>query len=413
MALEESRSETSHGASVTALRNPHHVRHLVMVALERHGMPCDEAGAGDLLASLLDAGDWSRLLDAWGTPAMPMDDLHMSAGAVAARRSRQLERLRAAGLVLADALEVIYQVHPTSSLPPLAVSEHEVDRAGFAIRDGFFARMIARGGSFVVDGGLGCRGADGRLVVHAVTMEADGGESRSSAAAAAVSMLRMQVEEARGRFLERRSYYRLPRDGLFETMSGSMDTVEVISPILVRAFMSDSSETGCYVLDRHAAEGLPAFAVYERHRDGRVFLDADGMGLILPMIRSELFTEEERRRAARRLADERPLTYAVLAGGIVDRANFPALLMEWDDEAEPDDLPEFVTVQRMEAADGGRSVIVMAVRTDDLLQRRDVAEGHLFKMSSAEFARDVPIDPKRHLKIEAPGVAIALVRPPA
>ncbi|NTF17055.1 hypothetical protein G6L37_01255 [Agrobacterium rubi] len=392
-----------------ATRNPHHIRCLLLEKLAGVGCDVDVGQAEVILSAAFGLEAWQRLLDIWSSEAMPLDDRHLSFGAVMARRSRQLSALRNVGVGLADALDVVYSVHPTSDLPPGIIDPTLIDQSGWDVRDGFYARLLERDGLWRAEVGMGFIRSDERLLVESLIADSDWVGDRQHAVASACDMLRGLVEGARERFLEHRFYFRLAPHDLLETVAGRMDGVEVVSPGIIRAFVSGSSEMGCYVLDRATADQLPPFAIFERHEDGRAFLDADGVGMILPLVFPLHFTEAERKSSELRLAEEHPLTYAVLSGGLVDKSNFPALLMEWDDEYEMEDLPEFMLVRALDSTED--EVLVLCVRTDDVLARSAVAQGHMFAMPQAEFDADMPIDPSRHRRLGSPSVGIALVRP--
>jgi hypothetical protein len=350
------------------------------------------------------------LLDDWWSPGVAVDDLHLSEGYVAARRSRQLEMLSAAGVEHAAALAILYETHPTSNVAPETIETETIEMDGFVVRDGMFVRIEERGEAWLIQDGFGHIGPDGRLVVDAATGVSERFPSKRAAAEAACSLLKERVSELRERFFEKRSFFRFVPGKLFETPMGTMDMVEVISPDIARAFMSGSSDAGCYVLAEKAADALPAFAIFEREQtDRRGFLDAEGMGLIVPILFPKVFSAEERLRAERALAADHPLTYAVLAGGMLDRSNMSAVMMEWDDDHEPEDFPEYMVVEELKST--GKSVIVMGVLTDDVLNRRDVADGHLFQMPAEDFHRNLPIDPRKHKMLHSKNMAIKIVRP--
>ena len=392
-------------------RNPHNMRRLLAEAMSRHGHAVTVEQAGSHLASLMFQPGWDRLLDVWATEAVVSDDRHLASGAVLARRSRQLDYLRGLGLRLSDAIDVVYSIRPTSTSSMTEVDPGLLAKDGHAVRDGFFVRLRPRESRWRVEEGFGHLGADGGLVVQCLTGAADLGSGPEVAAAVAARMLEERAEEVRQRFLECRSYFRFSVGSLFETVSGSMDGFEVISPDIGRAYLSGSDETGCYVLSRSAAASLPAFAAGETTVDGRCYLDADGMGLIVPMIFPALFTERERDRAGKALERDHPLTFAVLSGGLLGKANFNAVMMEWDDEHEDEDLPEFMIVRPLDALKDGREVVVLGVRTDDVLARREFAEGHVFAMSVGDFVAERPIDPALHRKIQSPTMSVTLVWP--
>lgn len=390
-------------------RNPHSVKAALAAALARHGSPPVSADAGRIVAAMCECSDWGGLLDAWWSHAVTADDLHLSAGYLAARRSRQLEVLCNAGVGYPEALAALYEAHPTSASAPEDIDAAVIDVEGFLVRDGMFVQILERDGRWKVRDGLGHLGGDGGLVIDSAYGDTEPFSTRRKAAEAARASLERHVTELRERFFEKRSFFRFRGGQLFETPTGNMDTVEVISPEIARAFMSGSSEAGCYVLDGKAADALPAFAMFERDKNGRGFLDAEGMGLIVPMVFPDVFSTDERRRAERLLAAEHPLTYAVLAGGMLGRSNMSAVIMEWDDEHEPEDFPEYVIVEKLKAA--GKSVVVMGVLTDELLKGQEVLDGHLFLMPAEDYRRHQPIDPGKHTRLQSRNMAIKIVKP--
>jgi hypothetical protein len=133
------------------------------------------------------------------------------------------------------------------------------------------------------------------------------------------------------------------------------------------------------------------------------------MGLIVPMVFPDVFSADERRRAERLLAADHPLTYAVLAGGMLDRSNMSAVVMEWDDDHEPEDFPEYMIVEKLKSS--GKSVVVMGILTDDALKGREVIDGHLFVMPAEDYRRHLPIDPGKHRKLQSQNMAIKILRP--
>jgi hypothetical protein len=320
-----------------------------------------------------------------------------------------LEALCSAGIGYGEALAALYEAHPTSALAPEDIDAAVIDREGFLVRDGMFVQLLERDGRWRVRDGLGHLGDDGSLVIDAAYGDSDLFGDRREAAEAAGTILGRHVADLRERFFEKRSFFRFRSGRLFETPTGSMDTVEVVSPEIARAFMSGSSEAGCYVLAASAADALPVFAVFEREADRRGFLDAEGMGIIVPMVFPAAFSAEERHRAERVLAADHPLTYAVLAGGMLDRSNMSAVIMEWDDDHEPEDFPEYMIVEKLKSS--GKSVLVMGILTDDVLNRREVADGHIFVMPAEDYRRHLPIDPGKHRKLQSGGMAVKIVRP--
>jgi hypothetical protein len=385
------------------------VKSALSVALARHASTLADADVARLVALLCGCSGWSGLLDAWWSPSAPVDDLHLSAGYLAARRSRQLEVLCGSGIGQAPALSVLYEAHPTSAFAPDNIDAAAVDLEGFLVRDGMFVQLIERDGRWRVRDGLGHLGEGGSLVIDATYGDAGMFPVRWEAAEAACAILGRHVAELRERFFEKRSFFRFRSGRLFETPTGDMDTVEVVSEQIARAFMSGSSEAGCYVLAPSAADALPVFAVFEREADRRGFLDAEGMGLIVPMVFPDVFSADERRRAERLLAADHPLTYAVLAGGMLDRSNMSAVIMEWDDDHEPEDFPEYMIVEKLKSS--GKSVVVMGILTDDALKGREVIDGHLFVMPAEDYRRHLPIDPGKHRKLQSENMAIKIVRP--
>ena len=392
-------------------RNPHSMRRLLAEAMSQRGCPVSDEQAGHHLSSLMFQPCWDRLLEVWATEAMVFDDRRLASGAVLARRSRQLDYLRGSGMGLSDAIDIVYSIRPTSTSSMTEVDPDLLAEDGHAVRDGFFVRLRPRDSGWRVEEGLGHLGADGGLVVQCLTGAADFGPVSGEAATIAAGMLEKRAEEVRQSFLERRSYFRFPVGSLFEAVSGSMDAFEVISPDIGRAYLSGSDESGCYVLNRSAAASLPAFALGERDVEGRCYLDADGMGLIVPMIFPGLFTERERDQAGATLEQGHPLTFAVLSGGLLGKANFNAVMMEWDDEHEDGELPEFMTVRPMDALKERGEVVVLGVRTDDVLARREFAEGHVFVMPVGDFIADRPIDPALHRRLQSPTTTVTLIWP--
>lgn len=390
-------------------RNPHSVKAALAAALARHGSPLSAVDAGRIVATMCECADWGDLLDAWWSHAATADDLHLSAGYLAARRSRQLEVLNNAGVGYAEALSALYEAHPTSAYAAEDIDAAVIDLEGFLVRDGMFVQLLERDGRWKVRDGLGHLGGDGGLVIDSAYGDTELFSTRSEAAEAACAKLERHVKELRERFFEKRSFFRFRGGRLFETPTGSMDAVEVISPQIARAFMSGSSEMGCYVLDAKAADALPPFATFEREKDGRGFLDAEGMGLIVPMVFPEVFSTDERRRSEMLLAADHPLTHAVLAGGMLGRSNMAAVIMEWDDEHEPEDFPEYVIVEKLKSA--GKSVVVMGVLTDELLKGQEVLDGHLFLMPAEDYRRHLPIDPGKHRRLQSRNMAIKIVKP--
>lgn len=390
-------------------RNPHSMKSDLAAALARHAAPLADGDVARLVAAICGCSGWDGLLDAWWSHAAPDDDLLLSAGYLAARRSRQLEVLCSAGVGYAPALAALYEAHPTSAFSPEDIGAEAVDIQGFLVRDGMFVQLLERDGQWKVRDGLGRLGGDGGLVIDAAFGDTELFPDRRSAADAACAILARHVAELRERFFEKRSFFRFRRGRLFETPTGSMDTVEVISAQIARAFMSGGSEAGCYVLAPEAADTLPPFALFERERDRRGFLDAEGIGLIVPMVFPREFSADERRRSERLLAADHPLTYAVLAGGMLGRSNMSAVIMEWDDDHEHEDFPEYMIVEKLRSA--GKSVMVMCVLTDDVLKGQEVLDGHLFLMPAEDYRRDLPVDPGRHRKLLSKNMAIKIVKP--
>ncbi len=390
-------------------RNPHSVKSALSAALVRQASPLADADVARLVAVMCGCSEWSALLDAWWSPAAPADDLHLSVGYLAARRNRQLEVLCGAGVGYGSSLSALYEAHPTSASAPEDIDATCVDLQGFLVRDGMFVQLLERDGRWKVRDGLGHLGGDGGLVIDAAFGDTELFRDRREAVDAACAILIRHVAELRERFFEKRSFFRFRGGRLFETPTGSMDTVEVISPQMARAFMSGSSDAGCYVLAPSAADALPPFALFEREKDGRGFLDAEGMGLIVPMVFPGDFSADERHRAERLLAADHPLTYAVLAGGMLDRSNMSAVIMEWDDDHEPDDFPEYVIVEKLKTA--GKSVVVMGVLTDDVLRGQEVLDGHLFLMPAEDYRRHLPIDPGKHRRLQSKNMTIKILKP--
>jgi hypothetical protein len=86
-----------------------------------------------------------------------------------------------------------------------------------------------------------------------------------------------------------------------------------------------------------------------------------------------------------------------------------AVIMEWDDEHEPEDFPEYVLVEKLKTA--GKSVVVMGVLTDDVLKGQEVLDGHLFLMPAEDYRKHLPIDPGKHRKLQSRHMAIKIVKP--
>jgi hypothetical protein len=389
------------------IRNPHSVKVDLVDALARRGSPLEDGRIESVLAEVYGCRSWQDLLDRWWSGSLPADDLQLSVGYIAARRSRQMDLLTAEGVPYAVALESLYDVHPASAVAPEDVPFDMVATVRFLVRDGMCVQLLERAGGWIVRSGFGHLDGVGELVVDAVDLEDKACDTKEEAALAAQALLQQRVAHLKERFYEKRSFFRFVPGRLFETPFGAMDTAELISSGIVRAFTSGSTEYGCYVLSPEYAAQLPAFAIVERG-GGRVFMDADGMGLIMPFVFPKEFSEEERHRAGRVLADEYPLTYAVVAGGLLDRSNFGAVVMEWNDEVENSDIPEYMVVERVSS---GKRTLVMAVRTDDVLKGLEVVDGHLFLMSNKDFEKNCGIDPTKHELIKMERMAIKLLRP--
>lgn len=389
------------------MRDPNFLCRHLLEATARRGLDIAPSMARSAVAALLGWSEWARLIREWGTSAGPLHDSQLGNGQVLARRSRQIEVLRGLGLTHGESLVVLYELQPTAEFDMTAVTPEEVLRSSHAVRDGHCVQLKERAGGWAVVVGLGRLQADGELFVQSVRSTVVVGDLREEAARVASAILTGMARDVRDAFVGQRAYYAFPAGSLIETEFGAMDAFELISEELGRAFMSGSVEKGCYLIGSRAARKLPFFATFGRDLSGSLALDAEGLGLIIPLLFKAEFTDAEIEESSRVLLADYPLTHSVLSGLALTPQNFADVVREWDEAYDLGEMPDFIVVQKIKELDG--EVVVAAIRATDMLARRPIMNTYLFSMPAEEFERGEVLDPYRHRRVDDNG-SLTMVR---
>lgn len=387
--------------------HPHLLVNRVSGLLSAEGLAFTEERTALIVCELLGCRGWNELLARWWLPgAIPADE-ELSRGIVAARRYGQIMVFFRAGLSHAQAVEAVHGLRPTSAVGVSLPEEFPVE--GFCVRDGYYVR-ITRDDNHYVEYGLGRRAGGVLQVQVSLSRHRIEGEWRD-AVAKAWDVLASSEEELRLSFIESRGFFRCYGGLPIQTSFGSMDLIEVISEGIVRASVSGGDDPGCYILSDKATRKMPGFSIFESHPKGYNVMAADGMGLMVPMVFRRDFTSSEISSAEEEISEDFPVTYRILKGEIATTvANYHAASFEWDEDHDPNNLPEFIMIEKLRVTDAGRNIVVMAVKTEDYLKKLSAPDGYLFVIPAAEVDENLIIDPARHRLLRADGLQIKVVR---